>query len=101
MQIAWIISLLKEYWKPLAVAITLILTFYSGWYYRGKKEELKSYVAIEKAAVVANNVSTDYEVKKDKIEDSYNVIDTGVTYENNYSCVIPTDGLHILTKATR
>lgn len=101
MTITWIISFLKQFWKPLAILLAFLATFYSGWHFRGTKEELKAFKAIEKSAVVANDKSETFEDNKAQIEDFFGNIDTKVTYETNYNCIIPDDGLRILTKATR
>ncbi len=97
----WFLTLLQTNFKPLAILASIMLVFYSGWHLRGKQEELKAFEASERAEAIVYDISKEFETKRAELEEKYNNIDTKVTYESTYSCVIPVDGLRILSQATK
>lgn len=97
----WFILLLKAYWKELAIFTILALVFYSGWHLRGEKDELKAFEESKKAEAIIYDTSKQFEMDRAKLEEKYNNIDLKATYENSYSCVIPVNGLRILSEATK
>lgn len=88
-------------WKILIFACYTLLIFYSGYNIKATQEKLRVYKENEKSIIEAGVKASAYEDAKIQIDKIYENIDTKVTYENGYDCIIPADGLHILTEATR
>ncbi len=91
---------LRGHWQALGIMLVIILVFFSGWHLRGISIDAKLYKESDKLIITANKVSNNYELANTEINKIYDNLNTKVTYENTYSCIIPADGLRLLSEAT-
>ena len=93
--------MLLAYWKPILIVLLEFIIFFSGYHLRGLKEEVKTQREIIHQAARENESAGKYEDSLSIINNMYDNLNTKVTYENDYSCPIPPDGLRLLAEATR
>lgn len=95
------IGFLFKYWGEVVLCIIAALIFFSGWHLRGLQDVEKEQNAIITQAKNASDISVNYEESLAMINELSEKLDTKVTYENTYNCLIPADGLQLLSKAIR
>lgn len=91
-----ILLFIRKYW----FLIVLGATFYAGYYLRGLQETAAQIHDIIKQSENYNKPSVMFENLHTDIDTLYTNINTKVTYEDTYSCIIPANGLQLLRAAT-
>lgn len=91
------ILFIRRYW----ILVVIACAFYAGYYLRGLQETVRQIHAINLQNEKQQSTSIIFENTQAEILKLYSNIDTRRTYENNYNCIIPADGLQLLAEATR
>lgn len=91
-------ALLKRYF----IFAVIAFAFVTGYYIKGKQVQIKQQKELINLINRNDKIAQEFEKERAKIESEFNNIDLKVTYEKaGFDCAIPSDGLRILSEATR
>src|SRR5882757_1052183 len=91
-----IFKFIKQYW----ILIALSGAFFVGYHIRSLQYKVQENHALIAQTKIDDKAATHFEKIQANIDEKYDNFNTKVTYENAYSCVIPADGLRLLSEAT-
>ena len=95
------LNLLRTHRLATFIMFLVLFSFFAGYRLKSLMIESKQAVAITKQAATYYNGSSNFEHTRMEINRLYDNLNQGVTYADSYDCIIPADGLLLLTAATK
>lgn len=95
------LTFLEGNWRTIGVISLIGLIFFCGWHLRGWKEAVRQEREMTQELQAQQKTAGGFEKSLNNINNQYDKLNLQPTYANPYSCLIPADGLRLLSAATR